>query len=162
MLCALADCSGRTHTQDEGCYQFAVDEAPLNPPALLRDECSLLTGTGKPGLAALVISGDAVRIRYFPQTNSFGTIDLIGQFQFNREKFIADGDNANVSLQVGTAQCLLDEVRLHMDGSTVSSSELTGTLRIEYITNRPDACVCQLWVQFRANRIGSTCPTISE
>lgn len=129
-----------------GCLPYSQNqgEYELIPTETLRDDCGLLEQFQGNLQLNIQISGRVVRA-------DFGVLDmqLIGYFLEDGEAFTADGSVANVSTTVdGTNECLLDQVRVHLDATTECSTVFAGQLRLAYDANNNAACTCELWTRF--------------
>ncbi len=139
LLLLLTSC-GRDHLQSDGRYAFSTT-------AIFRDDCRLLSLTEPAALwdAELVVAGDTVRMTY-----DLFNIQMAGFYLANVEKFTADGSVANVTRDVNGNACLLDLASIHLDATTESAAEFTGSLRIRFEARRPDTCICEATGTFRA------------
>ncbi|HEX8702073.1 MAG TPA: hypothetical protein VF815_24800, partial [Myxococcaceae bacterium] len=81
-----------------------------------------------------------------------------GRFLAGGESFAVAGTVANASVIANGQECLVDQVNVHLQGTTVSATEFNGTLRLRYEARRPDSCVCELWARFEAVQDSATCP----
>lgn len=149
LLSALALSLGggctRAYIQSEGVYAFKVEE-------VLRDDCGLLDPADPDSLwdGELFISGEVVRMRY-------GLMDalLVGGFldgsSADDDAFSMDGSVTNAVVTAHGAQCIVDQVTLHLEGTTQCATEFKGVMSVRYEprTSEP-ACACQLWVRYQA------------
>jgi hypothetical protein len=129
-----------------GCLPYSQNEGEyeLIPTEVLRDDCALLDKIQGNLQLSLQISGRVVRADFGVQN-----MQLIGYFLEQGEAFTADGSVANVSTTVdGTRECLLDQVRVHLDANTRCSTEFNGQLRLTYDANNNADCTCELWLRF--------------
>lgn len=140
---SLGGCT-RAYLQNEGPYDFRAVE-------VLRDDCGLIASPEELWDGELYISGDVVRMRY-------GLMEalLVGRFldggSESDDAFSLDGSvtNASVISSNGT-ECIVDQVTLHMEGTTQCATEFKGVLSVRYEPRASQAaCACQLWVQYQA------------
>lgn len=148
LLSALALTPGvgctRAYLQNEGDYEFKVED-------VLRDDCGLLGTSEDLWDGTLYISGEVVRMRY-----GFMDALLVGRFldgsSADDDAFSLDGSvtNASVTASDGT-ECIVDQVTLHLEGTTHCPTEFGGVLSVRYEPRVPRAgCACQLWVRYQA------------
>ncbi|WP_414641393.1 hypothetical protein [Archangium sp.] len=155
LLSALSLCLGlgctRAYIQNEGPYEFKTVE-------LLRDDCSLLTSPEALWDGNLHISGEVLRMEY-------GLMDmqLVGSFlgagAEDDDAFSLDGSLANASLTANGRECIVDQVTVHLEGTTQCATEFDGVLRVRY-EPRPTqsaACACELWVRYQAVQNSAPC-----
>lgn len=158
LLSALALTLGvgctRAYIQNEGPYELKALE-------VLRDDCSLLSSSDFTAEqlwhGELFISGEVVRMRY-------GLMDalLVGRFldgsSEDEDAFSLDGSVANAPVKANGAECIVDQVTVHLEGTTQCATEFDGVLRVRY-EPRPQqaACACQLWVRYQAVQNSSPC-----
>ncbi len=129
-----------------GCLPYSQNqgEYELRPTETLRDDCGLLEQFEGNLQLNLQISGRVVRADFGVEN-----MQLIGYFLEDDEAFTADGSVANVSTTVdGTNECLLDQVRVHLDATTLCSTEFSGQLRLAYDARNNPGCTCELWFRF--------------
>ncbi|MFL5355223.1 hypothetical protein [Archangium sp.] len=133
----------RAYLQNEGPYDFKAVE-------VLRDDCGLLASPEALWDGELFISGDVVRMRY-------GLMDalLVGRFldggSESDDAFSIDGTVTNASVTAHGAECIVDQVTLHVEGTTQCATEFKGVLSVRYEPRASQAaCACQLWVQYQA------------
>jgi hypothetical protein len=62
-----------------------------------------------------------------------------------------DGTAANVDVNINSADCLLDLLTLHLDGTTEDAHDFKGNLSVKTNLTRPETCLCQLWVTYEAH-----------
>ncbi|MBJ6763222.1 hypothetical protein JGU66_20840 [Myxococcaceae bacterium JPH2] len=148
---ALLVCSALTQT---ACLPFAQREGEYNitPTEVLRDDCELLRETQADLHLALQITGRVVRIDFGVQN-----MQLIGFFLEEGESFTADGSVANVSTNTNGLECLLDDVSVHMEGTTQCATQFDGVLRVIYQSNRLERCSCELWIRYQAVQDDKRC-----
>jgi hypothetical protein len=131
-------------TQGDGPYAFtAVD--------VLRDDCGLLPSNEGLWDGELRTAGDVLYMRY----GLMEDMNLVGFFLGGGggKDFMLDGSVSNVLVAARNAeQCLVDQVTVHLEGSTLSSTEFEGVLRLRYEPRPQDVvgCACELWVTYRA------------
>ncbi|WP_347402606.1 hypothetical protein [Corallococcus macrosporus] len=129
-----------------GCLPYSQNEGEYEiiPLETLRDDCGLLEQIRGNLQLSLQISGRVVRADFGVQN-----MQLLGYFLEDGEAFTADGSVANVSTTVdGANECLLDQVRVHVDASTRCATEFQGQLRLTYDARNNAACTCELWFRF--------------
>jgi hypothetical protein len=147
----------RAYIQNEGPYDFKTLE-------VLRDDCSLLSSSVEPVPpealwdANLHISGEVVRMEY-----GLMEMQLVGSFldggAEDGDAFSLDGSLANASLNANGHECIVDQVTVHLEGSTQCATEFDGVLRVRY-EPRPTqsaACACELWVRYQAVQNSAPC-----
>ena len=141
----------RAYIQNEGPYEFTAVE-------VVRDDCSLLSSPESLWDAELTISGEVLRM-------SYGLMDmqLVGSFlgggSEDDDAFSLDGSVANASLTANGQQCFVDQVTVHLEGTTQCATEFDGVLRVRY-EPRPQqssGCACELWVRYQAVQNSSPC-----
>jgi hypothetical protein len=140
----------RAYLQNEGPYDFQAVE-------VMRDDCALLPSPEALWGGSLHISGEVVNMDY-------GLMDmqLVGSFldggPDDDDAFAADGSVANASLSAKGQQCIVDQVTVHLEGTTRCATEFDGVLRVRY-EPRPEqtGCACELWVRYRAVQNSSPC-----
>jgi hypothetical protein len=141
----------RAYIQNEGPYELTAVE-------VVRDDCSLLSSPESLWDGELSISGEVLRMRY-------GLMDmqLVGSFlgagTEDDDAFSLDGSVANASLIANGQQCLVDQVTVHLEGTTQCATEFDGVLRVRY-EPRPQqssGCACELWVRYQAVQNSSPC-----
>jgi hypothetical protein len=134
----LASLGCNTFVQNPGDYE-------MEPVELLRDDCHLLPPSTDFWDGSLLITGQVVRMEF-----DLLKTQLVGRFLADGEKFTVDGSVANATVIANGQECLLDQVSVHIDATTVCETEFNGTLRVRYEARRPDSCVCELWATFNA------------
>jgi hypothetical protein len=141
----------RAYIQNEGPYELTARE-------VLRDDCSLLSGPESLWDGNLHISGEVLRMEY-------GLMDmqLVGSFlgggAEDDDAFSLDGSLANASLNANGRECIVDQVTVHLAGTTQCATEFDGVLRVRY-EPRPTqsaACACELWVRYQAVQNSAPC-----
>ncbi len=141
----------RAYIQNEGPYELTAVE-------VVRDDCSLLSSPESLWDAELTISGEVLRM-------SYGLMDmqLVGSFlgagTEDDDAFSLDGSVANASLTANGQQCFVDQVTVHLEGTTQCATEFDGVLRVRY-EPRPQqssGCACELWVRYQAVQNSSPC-----
>ncbi len=143
LLAGLAGCL--PYSQEQGDYVFT-------PVEVFRDECGLMQATGGQLTGTLQITGRVVRLDF-----SLLDSDLIGYYLEGGEDFAIDGSVVNAIAPVNGQTCFLDQVNLHMEGTTQCQTQFNGVLRVRYDTQRPDECVCELWMRFEAVKDSKRC-----
>ncbi len=134
----LASC--RTHTLEDGSYQFTVKE-------VLRDDCGLATSAPLLSTGVLITTGNQVKMRY-----GYLDLQLLGIYQVNLEQMVLDATAVNVTTAVRGTQCLLDSVSLHMDTENQTATSFSGSMSF-YLDARADTCVCRVWVTYDAKKV---------
>ncbi|WP_369414486.1 hypothetical protein [Corallococcus soli] len=137
-----------------GCLPYSQNqgEYTLTPVEVLRDECNLLPEVVGAFQLSLQISGRVVRADFGVQD-----MQLLGYFLEDGEAFTADGSVANVSTTTTGEECLLDQVRLHLDATTQCPTQFNGQLRLAYDSNGVARCNCELWVRFEGVQGNTRC-----
>ncbi|MBZ4417045.1 hypothetical protein K8638_11160 [Myxococcus sp. RHST-1-4] len=138
-----------------GCLPYAQEQGDyvFDPVEIYRDECGLAESNREQLRGTLQITGRVVRL-------DFDLLDseLIGYFLDEGEDFSIDGSVVNASTQVRGQECLLDQVNLHLEGTTQCETQFDGVLRVRYeAQQRPDACVCELWMRYEAVKDSKPC-----
>jgi hypothetical protein len=130
-----------------GCNDFLQNPGPYELRAIevMRDDCGLLPSDEELWDGSLLITGQVVRVDF-----ELLDMQLLGRFLAGGESFAVDGTVANASVRANGQECLVDQVNVHMEGSTVSATKFNGTLRVRYEDRSPDSCVCELWTSFEA------------
>jgi hypothetical protein len=129
-----------------GCLPYSQNqgEYELIPTETLRDDCDLLDQFQGKLQLNLQIAGRVVRADFGVQN-----MQLEGYVLEDGEAFTADGSVANVSTTVdGTNECLLDQVRVHLDATPVCATQFQGQMRLAYEANNITDCTCELWFRF--------------
>ncbi len=145
LLACLAGCLPRV--QEPGDYVF-------EPVEVLRDDCGLLETNRGQLYGTLQISGRVVRL-------DFGFLDshLVGYFLEDGDHFSIDGSVVKAAAEVNGQECLLDQINIHIDGTTQCETQFNGVLRVRYDTRRPDECVCEMWLRYEAVKESKRCDT---
>ncbi len=130
-----------------GCNEFLQNPGPyeLRATEVMRDDCGLLPSAEELWDGSLLITGQVVRVDF-----ELLDMQLVGRFLADGESFAVDGTVANASVIANGQECLVDQVNVHLQGTTVSATQFNGTLRLRYEARRPDSCVCELWARFEA------------
>jgi hypothetical protein len=138
-----------------GCNEFVQNPGgyELRAVELMRDDCGLLPA-GPESLwdGSLLITGQVVRMDF-----ELLDMQLVGRFLAGGESFAVDGSVANATVITNGQECLLDQVSVHLEGTTVCATQFNGTVRVRYEARRPDSCVCELWARFEAVQDSATC-----
>ena len=135
----------RANLQNEGRYAFTAED-------VLRDDCGLLSSPESLWDGALTINGDVVRME-----SDWRGLQLIGSVLpggvDDDDAFALDGSESNASLSVNGHACLVDQVWMHLEGTTQCARRFDGVLRlrIEPRVEQPE-CACQVWVTYRAEQ----------
>jgi hypothetical protein len=137
----------------QGCRVRDLTEGPYDFTAssVERDDCLLNPAAGPLPSADLTSTGNWIYLQY----DWFG-MQLAGRyrdqgfFDDGPEQFFVDGSAQNVSADVGGVHCTLDAATAHLEGTTLSDTRFTGTLRFRYEARQPDECYCETWVTFQA------------
>ncbi|RYZ38618.1 MAG: hypothetical protein EOO71_23235 [Myxococcaceae bacterium] len=137
-----------------GCLPYSQNEGEyeMTPVEVLRDDCGLLPQVVGNFQLALQISGRVVRADFGVQN-----MQLLGYFLEDGEAFTADGSVANVSTTINGQECLLDQIRVHLDATTQCSTQFNGQLRLAYDSNGVTSCTCELWVRFEGVQGNTRC-----
>ncbi|NBD08533.1 hypothetical protein FOF48_05725 [Corallococcus sp. Z5C101001] len=137
-----------------GCLPYSQNEGEyeLIPTETLRDDCGLLARIRGELQLNLQISGRVVRADFGVEN-----MQLLGFFLEEGQAFTADGSVANVSTTTEDKECLLDQVRVHLDATTVCSTQFSGQLRLTYDANNDTNCTCELWLRFDGVQDGTRC-----
>ena len=143
MLGVGAGC-GRTHTLTDGRYELSLTE-------VVRDDCALVNQSGVVSGGTLRTTGNVVRFDY-----DLFDIQMNGNYASSEERMSLDGSAANVQLTVSANDCLLDLVTLHLEASSASPTQFTGSLAYSLENERKNACVCDLWILYQANLTAAT------
>ncbi|MBL0693787.1 hypothetical protein [Comamonas sp. JC664] len=143
LVASMAGCLPRE--QEPGEYVF-------EPVEVLRDDCGLLEPNRDKFYGTLQISGRVVRL-------DFGFLDshLVGYFLEDGDQFALDGSVVKAAAEVNGQECLLDQVNIHVNGTTQCETQFNGVLRVRYDTRRPDECVCELWMRYEAVKESKRC-----
>lgn len=149
-----------------GCNDFVQNPGAytMRPVERMRDDCNLLPDLEKTWDGSLVITGQVVRMGLDldllkPEDDEQPTeVQLVGRFLASGERFAVDGSVANATVFFNGQDCLLDQVSVHLEGTTQCATAFDGTLRLRYEARRPDSCVCELWARFEAVQDSATCP----
>lgn len=141
----------RAYIQNDGPYEFTAVE-------VLRDDCGMLESPESLWDGELLISGEVLRMRY----GLMEDMQLVGFFLGGGggdDGFTLDGSVSNASLEAQGQQCLVDQVKVHLEGTTQCATEFDGVLRVRYEPRLEQAagCACELWVQYRAVQNSSPC-----
>ncbi|QRK13881.1 hypothetical protein JQX13_31425 [Archangium violaceum] len=142
----------RAYIQKVGLYEFKAVE-------LIRDDCGMLAFSPEEALwdGELLIFGEVVRMRYGLQDAL-----LVGRFldgsASDNDVFSMDGSVANVSLPGDEeARCFVDQLKLHMEGTTQCDRQFDGVLSVRYEQRiQQPGCACQLWVRYQAVEKGKS------
>ena len=137
-----------------GCLPYAQDQGEyvFTPVEVFRDECNLLQSNGDQFRGTFQVTGRVVNL-------DFDLLDsrLIGYFLEGGEDFAVDGSVVNATAVVNGQECLLDQVNLHLEGTTRCQTQFNGVLRVRYEAQRPDTCVCELWMRYEAVKDSKRC-----
>ncbi|WP_224369254.1 hypothetical protein [Hyalangium versicolor] len=150
LLLAVGLClSCNTFPQNQGHYD-------LRFVSKYRDDCNLLPFDKPESLwdGSLLITGQVVRMDF-----ELLEMQLVGRFLESKDRFAVDGSVANASIVLPNTneECLLDQVSVHLEGTTVCRTRFDGTVRVRYEARQPDQCVCELWASFEAVQNGESC-----
>ena len=129
---------GNTHPLREGSYGMTRTE-------IVRDDCGEASNPALMSGGGFQHHGHEVRF-----DTGFFDVKLVGEFLVGTERFYANGSSANVTTTVQGRECLLDQVVLTMEASTVDPVSFEGSLSARYEANRPVDCDCETWVRFTA------------
>ncbi len=137
-----------------GCLPYAQEQGDylLTPVEIYRDECGLAESNRERFQGTLQVTGRVVSM-------DLDLLDsrLTGYFLEGGDDFAIDGNVVNAVAEVNGQECLLDQVNLHLEGTTRCETQFNGTLRVRYDAQRPDACVCELWMRFEAVKDSKPC-----
>jgi hypothetical protein len=145
-LIAMSLVSCVTHIQDEGRYAFTVQE-------VLSDDCGILGSPPALWAGTLYVRGETLFLDY-----EFFGIQLRGEYQEASESFYLDGSASNLTATVGSEECRVDLVQLHIDGTTQSTSTFEGTLAIRYDVLLRERCRCEVLVRYAAELVPAPLP----
>ena len=120
-----------------------------------RDDCGLLSGEESLWDGSLLITGQVVRMDF-----ELLEMQLVGRFLESDDRFTVDGSVANATVDVNNEECLLDQVSVHLEATTVCATQFKGTLRVRYEARRPDRCVCELRATFDAVQDSAPCEVL--
>ncbi|WP_224245928.1 hypothetical protein [Hyalangium gracile] len=140
------------------CNEFPQNQGhyTLQSTEIYRDDCNLLPSVDDDPHAlwdgSLLITGQVVRMDF-----ELLEMQLVGRFLESGDSFSVDGSVANATVKVNREICLLDQVSVHMEGTTVCRTRFDGVVRVRYEARRPDQCVCELWANFQAVQNEETC-----
>lgn len=125
---------------NDGTYQLAPDET-------LRDDCALLPGNAARWKGPMQNSGYTLRLNL-----GLDDVHLVGSLDETGPGFEMDGTVENVTETVHGADCLLDTLQVHLQGSTDSHTAFHGEIQIAYAAANRNDCTCQLWATYRATK----------
>jgi hypothetical protein len=149
LLLPLGGCT-RAYLQNDGTYDFVVDESAAEGVEVLRDDCGLVDPSKHLWDARLEISGNVVRMEL-----GWRHLQLIGAFRNDDagevDTFVLDGTESNAAISLAGGECLADQIAVHLEGTTQRATAFSGVLsvRIDPRVQQPE-CSCQLWVKYRA------------
>jgi hypothetical protein len=144
-LLLAAGLSCNTFVQNPGHYDMQDVE-------VYRDDCGLLPPPVKLWGGSLLITGQVVRMDY-----ELLEMQLVGRFLESDDRFSVDGSVANATVNINGGECLLDQVSVHLEGTTLCATQFKGTLRVRYEARRPDSCVCEVRARFTAVQDSAPC-----
>ena len=137
-----------------GCLPYPQEQGDyvLTPVEVFRDECGLAESNRDKFTGTLQITGRVVSL-------DFGLLDsrLTGYFLENGDDFSIDGSVVNAVAEVNGEECLLDQINIHLEGKTQCETQFNGVLRVRYEAQRPDTCVCELWMRYEAVKDSKRC-----
>lgn len=140
----------RAYIQNDGPYELSAVE-------VLRDDCGLLDAAPEALWdGELLISGEVLHMRY----ELMEDMHLVGFFLGGGDDgFMLDGSVSNASLQANGQQCTVEQVKVHLEGTTRCATAFDGTLRVSYELRPGQAaeCACELWVRYQAVQNSSPC-----
>jgi hypothetical protein len=142
----------RAYIQNDGPYELTAVE-------VLRDDCGLLdSAPGSLWDGELLISGEVLHMRY----ELMEDMQLVGFFLGGGggdDGFMLDGSVSNALLEANGRQCSVDQVKVHLEGTTRCATAFDGTLRVRYELRPGQAaeCACELWVRYQAVQNSSPC-----
>lgn len=135
----VSACSGsRGHDQLPGTYAFTVTETLAGSDASGCPEAADPASWGGP----LVKSGDYVRLDL-----GLHALFAVGYYRYDLEEFSLDGTGQNVA----TGSCVVDQIRVHLEGVTTSPTVFEGTMAIDY-DDPVASCRCAFRALYRAER----------
>jgi hypothetical protein len=132
---AALGCTGRSHPQREGGYDFTVKE-------VIKETCGILQPPALWG-GTLIVTGNEMAMAH-----ELHGIRLAGRFLESLEQFAMDGSANNVELTGTNGTCVASLITLHMDGTTQTPDTFTGLLSVE--ADGAGACDCSVWTTFDA------------
>ncbi|MFP2931435.1 hypothetical protein ACLESO_40870 [Pyxidicoccus sp. 3LG] len=137
-----------------GCLPYAQEQGDyvLTPVEVFRDECGLAESNRDRFRGTLQITGRVVSL-------DFDLLDsrLTGYFLDGGDDFSIDSSIVNAVTEVNGQECLLDQVNIHLEGTTQCETQFNGALRVRYEAPRPDECVCELWMRYEAVKDSKPC-----
>jgi hypothetical protein len=128
---------------------------------VLRDDCAMLSSPEALWGGTLKISGEVVRMDY-----GLLDIQLMGFFldggADDEDAFSMDGSVTNASLTANGQQCFVDQVTVHLEGTTQCATRFDGVLRVRYEPRvHQSGCSCELWVRYQAVQNSYSCAPAS-
>lgn len=141
-LAALLSSCG-AHVLEDGRYALTATE-------VFRDECGLISSPEALWDATLKVDGEHVRMKL-----DLFEIELRGLYRELSEGFYADGTAANMVTQVRAQTCQLDLATVHVETTTETTQVFNGTMRVQYWAHADEACECEAWLSFRAEKTGN-------
>ncbi|MDY7225346.1 hypothetical protein [Hyalangium rubrum] len=144
-----------------GCNDFVQNAGnyTLQVVEVMRDDCEMLSSPEAPWDASVVITGQVVRIN-FAINPELLDMQLVGRFLAGGERFMVDGTRGNAAVHVRGQDCLLDQVSVHLEGTTQCATAFDGALRVRYESRLQESCACELWTRFEAVQDSATCPVV--
>jgi hypothetical protein len=136
--CSTLVTACRVHDLQDGRYALTMTQ-------VVRDDCALESMPGIFTTGTLRTTGDVVRLKY-----DLFDIELNGTYATAVERMSLDGSVNNLPLHVNGVDCLIDLVVMHLDANGRSATAFDGFVSVSLETQRPDACVCQLWAGYNA------------
>jgi hypothetical protein len=140
----------RTYIQNDGPYEFSAVE-------VLRDDCGLLDSAPEALWdGELLIAGEVLHMRY----GLMEDMQLVGFFLGGGDDgFMLDGSVSNASLEANGQQCSVEQVKVHLEGTTRCATAFDGILRVRYELRPGQSaeCACELWVRYQAVQNSSPC-----
>ena len=137
-----------------GCLPYPQEQGDyvLTPVEVFRDECGLAESNRDQFQGTLQITGRVVSM-------DLDLLDsrLTGYFLEGGDDFSIDGSVVNAVATVNDQACLLDQVNIHLEGTTRCETQFNGELRVRYEAQRPDTCVCELWMRYEAVKDSKPC-----
>lgn len=140
----------RAYIQNVGTYAFKATE-------VLRDDCGMLSSPDALWGGKLRIAGEVVYM-----DSELMDMQLVGAFleggADQDDAFSIDGSASNASVIANGSQCIVDQVTMHLEGTTLCATEFDGVLSVRYEPRiQQSECACELWVRYQAVQNGQTC-----
>jgi hypothetical protein len=152
--CALTLIPGpgctRAYLQNEGFYEMTAVE-------VLRDDCAMLSAPEDLWDGTLHIAGKVARMDY-----ELLGMQLIGGFldggTEDDDAFSLDGSVTHASLVANGQQCTVNQVTVHLEGTTRCATQFDGVVRVRFEPRAQQlACACELWARYTAIQASAPC-----